>query len=560
MQRTYQYEVFPFRPSPEQRTGQVMRHPVIVVGAGPVGLTAANDLVRQGIPVVLLDEDDKVSLGSRAICFAKRSLEIFDRLGCVEPMRRKGITWNVGRVFFRDQEVYRFNLLPEEGHAHPAFINLQQYYLEEYLIQPLRDHPLADLRWRNRLVGLEPGEDHVHLTVETPEGVYETEAEWLIAADGASSTTRKLLGLDYEGRLFQEKFLITDVVMKTADFPTERWFWFDPPFNPGYSALLHRQADNVWRIDMQLGRDADVELEQRPERVLPRIRAMLGDGIDFELEWISIYSFHSRRMERFLHGRVLFVGDAAHIVSPFGARGANSGIQDVDNLIWKLKLVMEGKAGPELLESFNFERTRAAAENAFHTETSTEFISPDTPGQLALRNAVLELAREHEFARPLINSGRLSTATVVPDSPLNTPDRDPFTGGPIPGGPATDAPLTRAGEPTFLLKQLGYTFNGILFVERPEEIPEAMLADLQELAAQEVPIRTRIVAAQPPAQAELQGIPLFHDVAGLAWERYAAQPGAFYLTRPDQVVCARWQRFQRSWVEQARDRAACLVR
>ncbi|NOX61255.1 MAG: FAD-dependent oxidoreductase [Chloroflexi bacterium] len=559
MQRTYDYEEFEYAPSPEELSGQSTRYPVVVVGAGPVGLTAANDLVYHGIPVVVIDEDNKVSLGSRAICFAKRTLEVFDRLGCVEPMEEKGVTWNVGRVFYRDKEAYQFNLLPEEGHGHPAFINLQQYYLEEYLIEPLRDNPLAELRWLNRLVDLETHDDFVRLTVATPRGMYQMEAEWLIAADGTRSTVRKLMGLDYKGKQFEGKFLITDVVMKNEDFPTERWFWFDPPFNPGYSALLHKQADNVWRIDMQLGRDVDVEEEKDPNRVLPRIRAMLGEDADFDLEWISIYRFHSRRMERFVHGRVFFVGDAAHIVSPFGARGANSGIQDVDNLIWKLKLVMEGKASPQLLETYNEERIYAANENLFHTETSTEFISPNTPGQKALRNAVLELSREYEFARPLINSGRLSTATIMPDSPLNTPDEDEWNCRLIPGAPAEDAPVVRGDERSYFLKQVGGVFNGVLFVDSPQAIPTDTLADLQALAQKDVPIETKIVALEPTEATEYEGLPVFYDADGYMKQRYDATPGAYYLLRPDQHVCARWRSFDRAKVEAAQKKAGYLL-
>ena len=559
MQRTYQYEEFLYRPNPEEETGEVRRYPVVVVGAGPVGLTAAHDLAYHGIPVVLIDEDNKVSLGSRAICFDKRALEIFDRLGVVGPMEAKGVTWNVGRVFFREEEVYMFNLLPEEGHAHPAFINLQQYYLEEYLITPLRDQPLVDLRWLNRLVALETFDDHVRLTVETPQGQYAMEAEWLIAADGAHSTVRKLMGLDYKGKQFESKFLITDVVMKNDDFPTERWFWFDPPFNPGFSALLHKQADDVWRIDMQLPREADEEVEQDPERVEKRIRRMLGEDTDFDLEWISIYRFHSRRMDRFWHGRVFFVGDAAHIVSPFGARGANSGFQDVDNLVWKLKLVMEGLASPELLETYNQERTYAADENLFHTETSTEFISPKTPGQHALRNAILELAREYDFARPFINSGRLSKATIYPHSPLSWPDEDEFKCTLAPGAPAADAPVTVGGQSDFLTRQVGGRFQGLLFLNRPEDLDAQTLADLRELAARPVPIETKLVALQPTHQAEHEGLPVLVDVEGLARERYDATPGTYYLLRPDQYVTARWRAFDRSKVEAAQRHAGRLV-
>ena len=344
MLSTYSYPRYAHRRAVElDSPGAARRHPVVVVGAGPVGLAAAIDLAQHGLPVLLLDDDDTVSVGSRGLCYAKRALEVLDRLGCGEPVVQKGVTWNVGRTFYRDDEVFRFNLQPETGHRRPGMVNLQQYYLEEFQVARVAELPLIDLRWKNQVTAVTPQDDAVQLQVQTPEGSYTLQADWLVVADGARSPIRRMLGLDMEGKVFQDRFLIADVVMK-ADFPAERWFWFDPPFHPGQSVLLHREADNVWRIDFQLGWDADPELEKLPERVIPRIRAMLGPEREFELEWVSVYTFQCRRMQKFRHGRVLFAGDAAHQVSPFGARGANSGIQDTDNLAWKLKLVLNGLA------------------------------------------------------------------------------------------------------------------------------------------------------------------------------------------------------------------------
>jgi len=391
MLKTYQYPKFEYAPPPEQKSGSVGRYPLVVVGAGPVGLAAAIDLAQAGMPVVQLDDDDTVSIGSRGVCYAKRTLEILDRLGIGEACVAKGVSWNVGRTFFREKEVYNFNLLPQPDHKRPGMINLQQYYLEEFMIRRALELPNLDLRFKNRVVSVAPRADGVALQVETPDGIYAIDTDWLIAADGAKSSIRKMMNLEIEGKIFMDRFLIADVVMK-ADFPAERWFWFDPPFHPGQSVLLHRQADNVWRIDFQLGWQADPEEEKKPENVIPRIKAMLGDEREFELEWVSVYTFQCRRMEKFRHGRVLFVGDAAHQVSPFGARGANSGIQDTDNLCWKLKLVIDGKAPEALLDSYSAERTYAADENIMNSTRSTDFITPKNKTSLAFSNAVL---RQH---------------------------------------------------------------------------------------------------------------------------------------------------------------------
>ena len=352
---------------------------MVIIGAGPVGLALAVYLAQSGIKTVVIDDNDKVSFGSRAICFAKRTLEIADRLGFGQTLVDKGVQWNLGKVFLDDRKVYEFNLLAEDGHRRPAFINLQQYYFEIALVD--RAHALqaegapVDLRGSSKVTAVTPQANHVTLQIETPEGPYTLEAEWLIACDGAASPVRKAMDLDFVGRVFEDNFLIADVVMD-AVFPVERWFWFDPSFNRGQSALLHKQPDNVWRIDLQLGWNIDHAAEKQPENVIPRLKAMLGDAVKFELEWISIYTFQCRRMESFRHHRFIFAGDSAHQVSPFGARGANSGLQDADNLGWKLKAVIDGIASDALIDSYNTERVYAAEENIRHSTQSTDFIPP----------------------------------------------------------------------------------------------------------------------------------------------------------------------------------------
>lgn len=403
----YQALEFAYQASSDQKADTPAAHQVTIVGAGPVGLTTALDLARRGVRVLVLDDDCRLSTGSRAICFAKRTLEVWDRLGVGQRMVDKGVSWNVGKVFFREGEVWRFDLLPESGHQRPAFINLQQYYAEGYLLEAVQAEPNIELRWKNKVAGVESGDDGVLLAIETPDGPYALRTQWLIACDGARSPIRRLLGLEAHGRIFKDRFLIADVKM-TAPFPAERWFWFDPPFHPNQSVLLHRQPDDVWRIDFQLGWNADPVEAVKPANVLPRIRALLGADTPFELEWVSVYTFACERMERFRHGRVVFAGDAAHRVSPFGARGANSGVQDADNLAWKLHRVLDGRSPESLIDSYASEREYAADENILNSSRSTDFITPKSEVSKNFRNAVLNLARDHAFARKLVNSGRLS--------------------------------------------------------------------------------------------------------------------------------------------------------
>jgi 3-(3-hydroxy-phenyl)propionate hydroxylase len=551
---TYHYPKYEYVKSAEQQSGTIGRHPVIVVGAGPVGLAAAIDLAQQGTPVLVLDDDDTVSIGSRGVCYAKRALEVLDRLGVGDACVGKGVSWNVGRTFFREDEVYNFNLLPQSDHKRPGMINLQQYYLEEFLVNRARELPNIDLRWKNRVVSLQPGDDKNTLQVDTPDGIYALEADWLIVADGARSSIRKMMGLEIEGKIFMDRFLIADVVMK-ADFPAERWFWFDPPFHPGQSVLLHRQADNVWRIDFQLGWQADPEEEKKPEKVIPRIKAMLGDQREFELEWVSVYTFQCRRMSQFRHGRTLFVGDVAHQVSPFGARGANSGIQDTDNLIWKLKLVIDGKAPDSLLDSYAAEREFAADENLMNSTRSTDFITPKSKTSLTFRNAVLTLARHYPFARALVNSGRLSVPAFLADSPLNTADAGAFAGEMIPGAPLDDAPIREAGKDAWLLDSIGNHFVALCYTDDGNRIDPATIQFANTLASGPIPVETIFVCAHTgKAPSDVR---VFEDVSGRFAERYDAKPGSVYLVRPDQHVSARWRHADTESIQAALARATC---
>jgi 3-(3-hydroxy-phenyl)propionate hydroxylase len=536
----FQAMEFAYEKHADQSASALARHQVVVVGAGPVGLTTALDLARQGVRVVVLDDDYRLSTGSRAICFSKRTLEIWDRLGVGQRMIDKGVSWNVGKVFFREQEVWRFDLLPEPGHRRPAFINLQQYYAEGYLYEQARQQPNIELRWKNKVAGVIQNDGGVTLTVETPEGPYQLHADWLVACDGARSPVRKLIGQESHGRIFRDRFLIADVKMK-ADFPAERWFWFDPPFHPNQSVLLHRQPDNVWRIDFQLGWNADPVEAVKPENVLPRIRALLGPDAQFDLEWVSVYTFACERMDKFRHGRIVFAGDSAHRVSPFGARGANSGVQDAENLAWKLKLVLAGLAPDALIDSYSAEREYAADENILNSSRATDFITPKSDISRSFRNAVLNLAKTHPFARSLVNSGRLSLPATYSGSPLNTPDADAFSGRMAPGAVALDAPVSANGEPGWWLAQLDGDF--VLAVFCGDTLPDrGTLQALQALSMAPVPVKAVLVASsQCDVSALAKELTVIKDSEGCLSKRYDAQAGTAYLIRPDQHIAARWR-------------------
>ncbi len=523
------FTLYPYRVVAAQSAG-AQRHPVVIVGGGPVGLSLALDLGKSGTPVLLLDDHEGPGLGSKAICFAKRTLDIATRLGAGAQMVNKGVVWNVGRVFHGKGKVFEFNLLPETGHRNPAFINLQQPYFEQNLFEAIveaqKDGAPIEIRGGNQLISLTAHDDFVTLEVDTPDGYYTLEADWLVACDGARSATRDMLGLTFDGRVFEDNFLIADVKMK-ADFPTERWFWFEPPFEgAGQSALLHKQPDDIWRIDFQLGWDIDREAELDPVRIRTRVDAMLssqtGTVPAYELEWTSIYTFQCRRMDRFRHGPVLFAGDSAHQVSPFGARGANSGVQDADNLGWKLDLVLKDLADEGLLDSYATEREFAADENILNSSRATDFMTPKSEISQIFRNAVLDMAARAPFARPLVNSGRLSVPCTYDgfdhfgEDALEGPDRT------RPGSACPDAPVGDG----FLLDHLTGAFT--------------LLA----------------IGGHAPDPISAHGITahVLHisDASPELAERYlGAAIQAIYLIRPDQHVIARWSQFDETKIASA---------
>ncbi|MCE8017157.1 FAD-dependent oxidoreductase [Halomonas sp. MCCC 1A17488] len=555
MPTTYNNPVYPYRRPPELDRESVRHCPVVIVGAGPTGLAMAIDLAQQGIASVVLDDNNTVSVGSRAICFAKRTLEILDRLGCAQPMVDKGVTWQRGRVFFQEREVYDFDLLPEEGHRMPAFINLQQYYFEEYLVDradALSD--LIDLRWKHKVTEVASHPERSEVTVSTEDGGYRLACDYLLVADGANSKIRDMLGLESRGQVFQDRFLIADVIMK-ADFPTERWFWFDPPFHPNQSVLLHRQPDNVWRIDFQLGWDADPEEEKKEENIRPRVQAMLGEDVEFELEWASVYTFRCRKMDDYIHNRVFFMGDAAHQVSPFGARGANGAIQSTENLAWKLARVLKGQAPAALLATYNDERQHGAAENILNSTRATDFITPKSRVSRLFRDSVLELAEHYPFARRLVNSGRLSMPCHYDDSPLNGPETEGLPLVLRPGSPAKDAPIGLAGRRAWLLNQLGDRFTLLLDGRVDSARAEALRTELEPLLARQADLDLLVVGPAPHALTELPRSRQIEDVETLVGERYGLTGGVAYLFRPDQHVSARWRQVSAAEVEAAIDHA-----
>ena len=511
----YELPRWEFKAPPELASGKTERHPIVIVGAGPAGLTLACDLARRGVRAVLIDEDDTVGVrgaSSRGICYAQKTLEIFERLGIYERIADKGITWSFGRTFSGETEVYNFNLAAQNASRQPPFINLQQFYVEWFLVDRIVELGLTDLRWKSRVTRIDAQADGVKVDIETPAGHYTIEADHLIDASGANSPIRRQLGLDAHASHSTDRWCISDVRFKKP-LPVERWTWVDAPFNEGRSVWQHLMADGVWRMDYQMAPDCDPDAVSHPDVAGARLRAQLGPDVEFEFVWIGPYQYRHHLLDQFRAGRTIFIGDSAHVVSPFGARGGNTGIQDAANLGWKLALAVQRQAPPALVDSYAGERRHAAAENLLVTRRTARFLAPRSEAEHTLRRAVLQLAEHFAFARPLVNTGRMSVANDYPPSPML-----PEGGRSVP-----NLPLTLAdGRATTLMQLLGADTRclGLWFAPSREAVDAAK----RELKGQ--PIDLIAVGGG-------SGLPTLRDADGRLARQLDAVPGTLVLLRPD---------------------------
>jgi 3-(3-hydroxy-phenyl)propionate hydroxylase len=521
----YQLPEFAFVPPPELAGDAAdrprQRYPLVIVGAGLAGLTLAADLASRGVACTVLDEDHTVGVrgaSSRGIAYMQKTLEIMERIGVYERIAAKGTRWSAGKVLSGHDVLYAYDFQPASVSLQPPFINIQQFYVEWYLVDRIRELGITDLRWKSRVTGARNLDDRVELDVETPVGRYTLEADWVVDAEGVNSTVRQLLRLPERTERGQDRWCITDVKF-THKRVNERWTWVEAPFNGNRGVWQHLMADQVWRLDFQMAPDADPATVSRHDVARERVQAMLGQDVEFEIVWVGAYSYRTMLMERFRHGRLVFIGDAAHAKSPFGARGGNSGVADADNLGWKLQLLLDGRAGPEILDTYDAERRRAAEENVRITSRTGRFMQPRSAMESTLRTAVLQLAREqYAFARGLVNTGRM----MAPHHYGGLP-----TFGPRPedGKLVPNVPLRVAGRDAGLVDVLRDTGC--------------------ELAAFVFP-----AAGQPPDPASLEsalaGLPVrllrvgrdVEDAAGLLAAQTAAGPGDVALVRPDGHLAA----------------------
>ena len=442
---------------------------VVVVGGGPVGLATALGLARRGVRVVVLEAANQVSFGSRAICVSRHSLEIADRLGFGGELTARALEWEGGRSFHRDHEVLRFRMRRDPHAVRPPMVNVSQSELEHVMAEAVEADPLITLHWGCEVIGLEQGEHAVQLQVTTAAGPRLLNAAWVVAADGGRSRLRELMGLRMRGTSYEGRYVIADIHWQSG-LPAERMVWFDPPSNPGSTVIMHRQPHDIWRIDYQLGPDADADVETSEERIRERITRHLAylestaqeSGGPWTLEWFGFYKAHALALDDFVHDRVIFAGDAAHLVPIFGVRGLNSGMEDADTLSWILAAVVHGAADPALLTSYAAERHDAWKQNVAAAGKSTLIMTPGSDGYRATRDALLDLAVTRQEFSHLIDP-RQSTATHARRSALTVASAQP---GLVPGDPLEDRALDFNGEERSLHEIRGTGFG--LYVVQPQ--------------------------------------------------------------------------------------------
>ncbi len=536
------------------------RDPIIIVGAGPIGMITALGLARYHVPCILLDDETGPTVeGSRAFLINQHTLEILGSWSnLAQQICQQGIILAGERIFIRKTALYSTPIVHDQPDiSYPPFVNIPQNVLEHLLFSALQTMPDCQVFWQHKVIGIVQDSEGVTVGVLTPGGIEHLSAPYVLAADGSQSSVRSLLGINVPVASRNNPMLMLDVRIEGSEPPRERYFWFDPPFNPGRITQLNPLPDNIYRLDYQLFPYEDLAAISQPTALRERIAATIGQS-SYQLVWMNTYSYHQQIMEQFIHGNVLFLGDVAHTNFPFGCDGLNSGVQDVWNLLWKLVLVRAGQAHEDLLDTYQNERHAAAIENQRLADETMRFLEP--PSSLAhwKRNTNLRLSQPFKFMRKHLLVDQLSNSFTYQDSPVTSEDHRLYLGGrftklsaeqnailkrfrngPVVGSLAPSILLHDAdmGIPVSLSDYFGRSFVALCFcadVEMGMFVLEGLLENLPG-----VPVELCLISQSLHAGTTVDGIQALIDVEGKAANIYNAGPRTLYLIRPDGYIAAR---------------------
>jgi 2-polyprenyl-6-methoxyphenol hydroxylase-like FAD-dependent oxidoreductase len=490
---------------------------ILVVGAGPTGLMLANQLGRRGVRVMIVDRHSGPPLQTRALGVQARTLEIYSHLGIVEQALELGKRTIGANMWAGGRRTARVPLgdIGRDMSPYPFVLILGQDDNERLLGERLHQWGLA-VEWNTELVGLVQEADRVTARLKQPDGtVREIRAAWVAGCDGARSAVRELNGIAFQGAPYEHVFFVADTQMTGPMVLDELniYFWRD-----GFHLFFPMRGTDHWRIvgivpPELRGRD-DLTLDD----VIPSILDEAGAGVALQdCSWFSTYRIHHRRAERFRDRQCFLLGDAAHIHSPVGAQGMNTGLQDAYNLAWKLALVVSGGAGQALLDSYEAERLPVAQRLLSTTDRMFSLVVSNTKLAGLFRTRILAkaiaLAMRLERIQKLAFRTISQTGIAYPDSPLSEALPGLPHGGPRAGDrfPWLRLKLSANGPIEDLFEKLDDTRFTLIVIA--QAVPPGGVPGLGDL------LRTHVVASDPTNDRELT--------------RAEIPRPAFYLLRPD---------------------------
>ena len=378
---------------------------VLVVGAGPTGLMLANQLVRRGVRVLIIDRHAGPSLQTRALGVQARTMEIYSKLGIVDRALDLGKRATGANIWAQGRKMARVPL-GEAGQGatpYPFILILGQDDNERIMGDKLRDLGVS-VQWNTELVGLEQEPGAVAVALQRPDGTNrKIHAGWVAGCDGARSSVRELSGITFPGAPYEHVFFVADaeVIGSMVQDEVNVYLWQE-----GFHLLFPMRGKDHWRIVGILPATLRDRVDVTFEAVIPSLRKEAGAGLSFKTcTWFSTYRIHHRSASRFRDRRCFLLGDAAHIHSPVGAQGMNTGLQDAYNLAWKLALVVKDRAQAALLDSYEEERVPVARRLLNTTDRAFRLVVSDSRLAGLLRTKIL--ARIAAFA---MSRERIQTA------------------------------------------------------------------------------------------------------------------------------------------------------